>query len=355
MNIQETYMQRCIDLALEGAGSVAPNPMVGAVLVYEDRIIGEGFHEKYGEAHAEVNCLKSVSIADRDLINAATLYVSLEPCAHYGKTPPCAQLIIDQKIPSVVIGCTDPFAKVNGKGIALLKAAGVNVEVGVLEEKAKALNKRFYIFHQEERPYIILKWAETANQMIASDSDERLLISNEFSNRLVHRWRSEEAGILVGTQTAMKDNPALTNRLWKGNNPIRLVIDRNLKVPASYKLYNDEATTVVFNEIKEASDNATVFALIDFHKNVLAQIMDYCYQYPLQSVIVEGGAKLLQSFIDAGIWDEARVIQNGSITIATGVAAPFLKGEVLEETIQLATDTIFIYRNGLQKNRGESV
>jgi diaminohydroxyphosphoribosylaminopyrimidine deaminase/5-amino-6-(5-phosphoribosylamino)uracil reductase len=350
MNIQETYMQRCIDLALAGAGSVAPNPMVGAVLVYEDRIIGEGFHEKYGEAHAEVNCLKSVSIEDRVLISAATLYVSLEPCAHYGKTPPCAQLIIDQQIPKVIIGCTDPFAKVNGKGIALLKEAGIEVVVGVLEEKAKALNKRFFVFHQQKRPYIILKWAETANQMMATDTDERLLISNEYSNRLVHRWRSEEAGILVGTNTALKDNPTLTNRLWNGNNPIRLVIDRNLQVPSNYKLFNDEASTVVFNQVKEESDAHIVYAMIDFHKNVLEQIMDYGYQYPIQSILVEGGAKLLQSFVDAGIWDEARVIQNGTLTVASGIAAPLLKGEVLEERFELATDSIFIYRNSLEKN-----
>lgn len=355
MNIQETYMQRCIDLALAGAGSVAPNPMVGAVLVYEDRIIGEGFHEKYGEAHAEVNCLKSVAIADRELISAATLYVSLEPCAHYGKTPPCAQLIIDQHIPTVVIGCNDPFAKVNGKGIALLKEAGVTVVVGVLEEKAKALNRRFFTFHQQQRPYIILKWAETANQKMASDTNERLFISNEYSNRLVHRWRSEEAGILVGTNTALKDNPALTNRLWKGNNPIRLLIDRNLTVPISYKLFNEEAITIVFNEIKEVTDTPIIYALIDFQKNVLEQIMHYCYQYPIQSILVEGGAKLLQSFIDAGIWDEARVIQNGMLTVASGIAAPLLKGEVLAETVQLATDTIFFYSNSSQKNRGDRV
>lgn len=345
MNIQETYMQRCIDLALKGAGSVAPNPMVGAVLVYDNRIIGEGYHEKFGEAHAEVNCLKSVAIIDRELISSATLYVSLEPCAHYGKTPPCSQLIIDHKIPKVVIGCSDPFARVNGKGIANLKEAGIEVVTGVLEEKAKELNKRFFVFHQQKRPYVILKWAETADHFIASNQSTRLLISNEFTNRLVHRWRSEEDGILVGTNTALKDDPALTNRFWKGKNPVRLVIDQLLKIPKEQKLLDAEVTTIVFNQTIIASDTQVIYAQIDFNQEVLPQVLEICYQYPLQSIIVEGGAKLLQSFIDAGIWDEARIIQNKTLTIGSGLAAPILKDFELEDEYQIATDHISIYRN----------
>ena len=345
MNIQETYMQRCIDLALKGAGSVAPNPMVGAVLVYDNRIIGEGYHEKFGEAHAEVNCLKSVAIQDRELISSATLYVSLEPCAHYGKTPPCSQLIIDHKIPKVVIGCSDPFAKVNGKGIANLKEAGIEVVTGVLEEKAKELNKRFFVFHQQKRPYVILKWAETADHFIAFNQSTRLLISNEFTNRLVHRWRSEEDGILVGTNTALKDNPALTNRFWKGKNPVRLVIDQHLKIPKEHKLLDAEVTTIVFNQTISASDTQVIYAQIDFNQEILPQVLEICYQYPLQSIIVEGGAKLLQSFIDAGIWDEARIIQNKTLTIGSGLAAPILKDFELEDEYQIATDHISIYRN----------
>jgi diaminohydroxyphosphoribosylaminopyrimidine deaminase/5-amino-6-(5-phosphoribosylamino)uracil reductase len=351
MNIQETYMQRCIDLALAGAGSVAPNPMVGAVLVYQNRIIGEGYHEKYGEAHAEVNCLKSVALTDRDLISSSTLYVSLEPCAHYGKTPPCSQLIIDHKIPTVVIGCGDPFAKVNGKGIANLREAGIEVIEGILEEKAKALNKRFFVYQQKKRPFIILKWARTANQMIASAGDERLLISNEFSNRLVHRWRMEEDGILVGTNTAVKDNPSLTNRLWKGKNPTRLVIDQHLKISANSNLFNAEATTIVFNASTNAVNDHVIYVQIDFTKLVLEQVLDFCYAFPLQSILVEGGAMLLQSFIDAGIWDEARIIQNNTLKIATGLAAPILKNKVLVESFPSATDTIFIYRNSTTINK----
>ncbi len=338
-------MQRCIDLALQGAGSVAPNPMVGAVLVYQDRIIGEGYHEKYGEAHAEVNCLKSVSVSDREFINSATLYVSLEPCAHYGKTPPCSQLIIDHHIPKVVIGCSDPFAKVNGKGISNLREAGIEVVVGVLEEEARELNKRFFVFHQQKRPYIILKWAETADHFIASNSKDRLLISNEYSNRLVHRWRSEADGILVGTNTALKDDPALTNRLWKGKSPIRLVLDQNLKVPNTSKLLDSEVMTIVFNQTISSADSQIIYAQIDFNEPILPQVLEFCYQYPIQTILVEGGAKLLQSFIDANIWDEAWVIQNRDLKVNGGLLAPILKVQELTETFPLANDQISIYRN----------
>ncbi len=349
INITTNYMQRCFELALEGAGSVAPNPMVGAVLVYNNRIIGEGFHEKYGEAHAEVNCIKSVSVSDHHLIQESTLYVSLEPCAHYGKTPPCSQLIIDHHIPKVVIACSDPFLEVNGKGIEKLKEAGIEVVLKVLEEEAKELNKRFFVFHQFKRPYIILKWAETANHFIASDTKERLLISNELSNRLVHRWRSEETAIMVGTNTALNDNPTLTNRLWTGKNPIRIVIDQHLKVPTTYHLLQNEAVTIVFNDLKNETDEQLIYAQLDFNKNIIEQIMSYCYTYPIQSILVEGGAKLLQSFIDSGIWDEARIIQNESLNIEAGLVAPILKEHVLEDRFQLSTDTIFVYRNELNK------
>ncbi len=342
-------MQRCFELALKGAGSVAPNPMVGAVLVYNNRIIGEGFHEKYGEAHAEVNCIKSVSVEDRHLIQSATMYVSLEPCAHYGKTPPCSQLIIDQKIPKVVIACSDPFLKVNGRGIENLKAAGIELEFGILEKEAQELNKRFFEFHTNKRPFIILKWAETANHFIASDSDERLLISNDFSNRLVHRWRSEEVAIMVGTNTALKDNPTLNNRLWTGKNPIRILVDQHLKLPAYSNLMQGEATTIIFNKYKSETVDHLIYAQIDFEKHVIEQIMEYCYTYPIQSILVEGGAQLLQSFVDAGIWDEARIIQNANLAVEKGIAAPVLKEQVLEESLQLSTDTIFFYRNGSKK------
>jgi diaminohydroxyphosphoribosylaminopyrimidine deaminase / 5-amino-6-(5-phosphoribosylamino)uracil reductase len=288
-------MQRCLELAKKGAGYVAPNPMVGAVLVHEDKIIGEGWHQQYGEAHAEVNCIASVKEEDRSLIAQSTMYVSLEPCAHFGKTPPCVDLIVQHKVPKVIIGCRDPFEEVNGKGIEKLRAAGVEVIAGVLENECKELNKRFFTYHTKQRPYIILKWAQTADGKIASlnpsegrtsDSDkteidyssqiihqnkttsviaeagspplegreaavERLLISNEYSNRLVHKWRSEEAAILVGTNTALLDDPELTTRLWPGPSPVRLVLDRDLKLPSSLKIFNQEVKTIIFNCIKQ--------------------------------------------------------------------------------------------------------
>ena len=243
-------MERCLQLAKLGAGHVAPNPMVGSVLVYENRIIGEGYHRKYGEAHAEVNCIASIDDQDIQFIERSTLYVSLEPCAHYGKTPPCSDLIIRKKIPRVLIGCRDPFKEVNGKGIEKLEAAGVNVVTGILEKNCKELNRRFFIFHTKKRPYIILKWAQTSDKKIAVNSDKPLKISNEFTNRLVHKWRSEEAAILVGTNTALADDPLLTNRLWSGKNPVRLVIDKELKLPAGAKIFNIDAPTVVFNLYK---------------------------------------------------------------------------------------------------------
>ena len=251
-------MHRCLELAGHGSGYVSPNPMVGAVLVHSGRIIGEGYHQRYGQAHAEVNCIDSVSETDRRLIGESTLYVSLEPCAHFGKTPPCTDLIIKHKIPKCVVGCRDPFKEVDGKGIEKLRAAGVHVEVGVLEKECKELNKRFFTFHTEHRPYIILKWAQTGDGFIAGplnpsaswrrtfeDSgetkviQERLLISNEYSNRLVHKWRSEEASILVGTNTALLDDPELTTRLWTGPSPVRIVLDMNLRLPSSLKMFND--------------------------------------------------------------------------------------------------------------------
>ncbi|MGC4038923.1 MAG: bifunctional diaminohydroxyphosphoribosylaminopyrimidine deaminase/5-amino-6-(5-phosphoribosylamino)uracil reductase RibD [Chitinophagaceae bacterium] len=246
----EKYMQRCLQLAALGAGFVAPNPMVGAVLVYNNRIIGEGWHQKYGEAHAEVNCINSVIQEDKQFISSSVLYVSLEPCAHHGKTPPCADLIIRDKIPKVVIGCRDPFKEVDGKGIEKLKQAGVEVVLNVLEKECTELNKRFFTFYTKHRPYIILKWAQTNDLRISSGNDERLLISNEFSNRLVHKWRSEEAAILVGTNTAMSDDPELTTRLWSGPSPVRLVIDMELKLPLSLKIFNNSSRTIVFNKIK---------------------------------------------------------------------------------------------------------
>ena len=302
-------MQRCLQLAAMGAGKVAPNPIVGAVLVYEDRIIGEGYHQQFGEAHAEVSCINSVAEADRMLIKESTLYVSLEPCAHFGKTPPCADLIIKNKIPKVVIGCQDSFKEVAGKGIERLKAAGIEVAVGILENECIELNRRFFVFHEMKRPYIILKWAQSSDRKIAAEA-KRTFISNDFTNRLVHKWRTEEAAIMVGTNTALLDDPALTARLWPGNNPVRLVIDTALKLPLYLKLFDRTVKTVVFNFVKQGKDENLNYYKLKKDENILLQIAGALYEMNIQSVMVEGGAKLLQSFIEEGIWDEAWVISN---------------------------------------------
>lgn len=342
-------MYRCFELAQKGAGSVAPNPMVGAVLVYNNTVIGEGYHAKYGEAHAEVNCIRNVPADKKELIAQSTLYVSLEPCAHYGKTPPCADLIIANKIPKVVIGCKDSFDKVDGKGIEKLQAAGVEVVTGVLESEALQLNKRFFTFYAKKRPYIILKWAQTADKKIAAAGNERLLISNAVTNRLVHRWRSEEAAILVGTHTALKDDPDLTVRWVKGNNPVRLVIDKELQLPKTLQLFNGRVHTIVFNHLKDEAQDKVLYCRLEKGQEAILQILQQLYHKKLQSVIVEGGATLLQSFIDAGLWDEARVITNTTLQIGDGLAAPVLRQEQLVKAAANDTDTIEYFIN---KNNG---
>lgn len=340
----EQYMQRCFELALSGAGHVAPNPMVGAVLVHNERIIGEGSHQQYGQAHAEVNCINSVKEEDRSLIPSSTLYVSLEPCAHFGKTPPCSDLIIEKKIPEVVIGCRDPFKQVNGKGIEKLQAAGVKVNLDVLEKEALLLNKRFITFHQQHRPYIILKWAETADGKIAQEDFSRLLISNEFTNRLVHKWRSEEASILVGTNTARCDDPALTNRLWTGAHPTRLVIDMDLQLPQTLQLLDKKNPTIVFNTIKHEEQQNLLYYQVTNEVSIVHQVMNALYQLKILSVLVEGGAKLLQSFIDEGIWDEIRLIR-GNKTAGSGIPAPIISNAQWLERESIDSDTIEYFMN----------
>jgi diaminohydroxyphosphoribosylaminopyrimidine deaminase / 5-amino-6-(5-phosphoribosylamino)uracil reductase len=343
------YMHRCIELARLGAGLVAPNPMVGALLVHNDRIIGEGWHRKYGEGHAEVNCIASVKEEDKPLISSSVLYVSLEPCAHHGKTPPCADLIILTGIPKVVIGCRDPFKQVDGKGMEKLKAAGVDVVLGVLEEECRELNKRFLTFHTQHRPYIILKWAQTVDGKIGSGNDQRLLISNEYSNRLVHQWRSEEGAILVGTNTAMFDDPALTNRLWPGASPIRLVVDMDLRLPSHLKVFNREIRTIVFNTKKHEENDNLLYYQVTHDANLVHQILNALYQIRILSVLIEGGAQLLQSFIDEGLWDEARVInsmnnfsqQNPAVK---GLPAPKLTNGSKIAVMDMLSDQIDIYK-----------
>jgi diaminohydroxyphosphoribosylaminopyrimidine deaminase / 5-amino-6-(5-phosphoribosylamino)uracil reductase len=342
----ELFMRRCIQLAQLGAGWVAPNPMVGAVLVYQGRIIGEGYHRQYGQPHAEVNCFDAVAEADRHLIRESVLYVSLEPCSHYGKTPPCADRIIREGVQQVVIGSTDPNPQVNGKGIEKLQQAGITVTTGILEAECLSLNKRFFTCHTYQRPWVLLKWAATGDGYIGTTVGTRVLISNDYVNRLVHRWRSEEAAIFIGTNTAAQDNPALTNRLWTGNHPVRLVLDRNLRLPASLQLFNREVKTVVFNTtIHDLAGNILYYRL-DHAEEWIPQVLTALHQLNIQSVMVEGGAGILQQFINAGIWDEARVIQNSALVItdkAYGVKAPVLHGAVLQKEDSILTDTIFYY------------
>ena len=332
------YMQRCLQLAKLATDNVAPNPMVGAVLVHNEKIIGEGYHKIFGEAHAEVNCINSVKEEDKNLINKSTLHVSLEPCSHFGKTPPCTGLIIKNKIPKVVIGCKDVYEDVNGKGIKKLQDAGVEVITGVLEKECIEINKRFFTFYQKLRPYIILKWAESADEKIGSDK-ERIHISNEYTNRLVHKWRSEEASILVGTNTALKDDPSLTIRSWKGNNPTRLIIDMDLRLPSHLKIFNKETKTIIFNKHKhEEGVNLSFYKIQE--KNNMQALMKVLYKLEIQSVLVEGGAKLLQSFIDAGLYDEVRVIRNEQLTITNGINSPTLKNVVLQKQEKYFSDVI---------------
>ncbi|KAI9435669.1 diaminohydroxyphosphoribosylaminopyrimidine deaminase [Russula earlei] len=320
--------------------------MVGSVLVYENRIIGEGYHRQYGQAHAEVNCINSVAEKDKHLVSRSTLYVSLEPCAHFGKTPPCSDLIIEKGIPHVVVGCRDPFEQVNGKGIEKLRAAGVAVTVPVLEPECKQLNKRFFTFHTQHRPYIILKWAATADNRIAAPAGlSRLLISNEYTNRLVHRWRSEEAAILIGTNTALQDNPSLTNRLWTGHYPVRLVIDTQLRLPTTLQVFDRQQKTIVFNYTRQEEQHNLHYYQLENKAPLLPQILQAAHQLSIQSILVEGGAQLLQSFIDNGLWDEARTITNETLVTGSGLHAPLLSGHSLTRTEKIHNDTIRYFNN----------
>ena len=350
MGAHTFYMQRCIELAAKAAGYTAPNPMVGAVLVHNDRIIGEGYHQVYGAAHAEVNCINQAAQHNSHLIKESKLYVSLEPCVHFGKTPPCADLVIEKKIKEVYIGCRDPFDQVNGKGIEKLKAAGVAVTVGVLEEACRRLNKTFFTFHERKRPYVILKWAESLDRRIAGTGDGRFLISNNLSNRLVHKWRSETASIMVGTNTAKVDDPALTTRLWKGKHPVRLVLDMNLKLPASLHLFDQSVDTVVFNSMKDAQQRNIRWVMVDKAHALPLQILGFLYKNNIQSVLIEGGRKLLQSFIDDGCWDEARVITNNELLIGNGVEAPSLRNAALQKEMRLDTDSIRVFSSTLSNS-----
>nr|WP_321236599.1 bifunctional diaminohydroxyphosphoribosylaminopyrimidine deaminase/5-amino-6-(5-phosphoribosylamino)uracil reductase RibD [uncultured Psychroserpens sp.] len=333
MTTHETYMQRCIAIAKNGLGITAPNPMVGCVIVYNNQIIGEGYTSTYGSHHAEVNAIQSVN--DKTLLKAATLYVTLEPCSHFGKTPPCSDLIIKYEIPNVVIGCIDDNPEVAGKGISKLKAAGCDVAVGVLEAKCKAHHKRFFTFHNKKRPYIILKWAETKDGFIAPKSKDKkqpVWITNTFSRQLVHKWRAEEQAILVGTNTVIEDNPSLTVRDWIGKHPIRIVIDRERKLSKTHSVFNNATETLVISD-----------TLINFKAPIAQQIAAFLYSKSINSVIIEGGAQTLQTFINENIWDEARVFV-GHPTFKNGIQAPQLSGQLISEE-KIIDDTLKTYVN----------
>lgn len=345
MKNHEYYIARCIELAKNGFGTTYPNPMVGSVIVYNGQIIGEGWHKKSGEPHAEVNAIRSVK--DKSLLKKATIYVSLEPCSHYGKTPPCCNLIIENKIPNVVIGTIDTNIKVAGNGIKRLKEAGTNVVVGVLEEECYELNQRFFTFHEKKRPYIILKWAQTQDGFIApSEKKEQkpVWITNSNSRQLVHKWRSEEQAILVGTQTVIDDNPQLNTRDWNGNHPIRIVIDPNNRIPETAHVFDNQTKTIVFSkkETTLSSEN-TIFEILDFQQNIAQKIVERLYQYQIQSVIIEGGAQILQTFIEANLWDEARVFIGNSL-FENGIKAPALDTSSSKKE-KIGTDELLIIRN----------
>ncbi len=331
----EKYIKRALDLARLGLGAVSPNPMVGAVIVHNDLIIGEGYHQKYGGGHAEVNAVNQVLTNFKnaaELLQKSTIYVTLEPCAHFGKTPPCADLIIQHKIPSAVIGCIDPFGSVNGKGVERLKQAGLNVIVGVLEEECLEINKRFFTKVQKQRPYIILKWAQTQDGFFSPADGTQRWISNDFAKQLVHQWRSEEDCILVGKRTALVDNPQLNVRLISGRNPLRAVVDRNLELPTDHHLFDNSIKTFVFNQKKTAIEGNTYYVEIEDFDHFLPQYILYqLYLQDVQSLIIEGGARALQSFIDVDLWDEARVFTAPEFW-GEGVKAPLIKGETITTT-----------------------
>ena len=321
-------MQRCLTLALKGLGNVSSNPMVGCVIVHDNKIIGEGFHQKYGSPHAEVNAIDSVK--NKSLLSKSSLYVNLEPCSHFGKTPPCCNLIIEKKIPNVVIGCLDTFSKVSGKGAQRMKDANIKVDIGCLENKCRKLNKRFFTFHEKNRPYIILKWAESKDGYIAPNNQNKpFWMTSNKSKKLVHKWRTEEDAILVGRATVEKDNPLLTSREKKGNNPIRIVIDKSLKLSQNHNIFNSESKTIIFNEILSSDKSTNNYIKINF-KKIIDNILEQLYSKNIQSVIIEGGTKTLQSFIDANTWDEARIFTTKKELIQ-GVIAPNITGMVSEQ------------------------
>lgn len=332
--VDEKFMYRCIEIAKNGLGTTAPNPMVGAIVVYKNNIIGEGYTSPFGGSHAEVNAVASVK--DHGVLSKSTLYVTLEPCSHFGKTPPCSDLIIKHKIPRVVIGLKDPHEKVAGKGIQKLLDTGCSVRVGILEQECREHHKRFLTFYEKKRPYVILKWAETADGFIAPKKELRdkdpqpYWITGALSRQLAHKWRGEEQAILVGTATALEDNPKLDVRLWSGTSPVRVVFDWDLKIPSDYHLLDKTQRTIVFTREADSTKHLTgiEYVVRSDTESSTNLICSELYRFNIQSIIVEGGAQTLQSFIDANLWDEARIFK-GASQFKEGIQKPEIKGRIV--------------------------
>ena len=338
MTPDELLMQRTFELAKLGQGSVSPNPLVGCVIVNDGVVIGEGWHKQYGEPHAEVNAVAMVK--DKNLLSGSTVYVNLEPCSHTGKTPPCADLLIKHQVKKVIISNVDSNPVVGGAGIKKLTEAGIEVVTGVLKREGRQLNRRFFTFHEAQRPYIILKWAQTADGFIARSNYESRWISNEFSRQLVHKWRSEEDAVLIGTKTAAHDNPKLTVRDWSGRNPVRIVIDRFLRLPDKLNLFDGSEQTICYNLLKhEEHPNIKLIRLDE--KDFLISMLDHLMKEKIQSLIVEGGSLTLSLFIEAGLWDEGRVFSSSRL-FHEGISAPLLKGDLIAEE-KIDSDLLKIY------------
>ena len=344
------YIKRCIQLAKNGLSNTYPNPMVGSVIVYNRNIIGEGWHYQAGQPHAEVNAINSV--IDKTLLKEATIYVSLEPCSHFGKTPPCSDLIIASGIKKVIIGTVDPFAKVSGNGIKKLKNAGCEVTVGILEKECQELNKRFFTFHNKKRPYISLKWAQSSDNFLSPESElnkkrEPIWITNRYSKQQVHKQRAQEQAILVGTNTVVADNPSLNTRLWKGTNCTRVVLDLNLRIPTNSTIFNGSHSTIIItSDNTQKNRENLIYEIVDTSLPIATQICNILYKHQIQSLIIEGGQQTIQTFIDSNLWDEAYVYTGNQVQFSEGTKAPTLnKTAKLFSCTQIKTDTLRIYQN----------
>ncbi|GAB3250499.1 bifunctional diaminohydroxyphosphoribosylaminopyrimidine deaminase/5-amino-6-(5-phosphoribosylamino)uracil reductase RibD [Larkinella harenae] len=335
-------MSRALELARLGRGHVSPNPMVGCVIVHNQRIIGEGWHRQYGGPHAEVNAVRSVT--DETLLPEATVYVTLEPCSHFGKTPPCADLLIEKRVKKVVVCNDDPNPLVAGKGLAKLRAAGIEVETGLLADEGRELNRRFFTFIEQQCPYLILKWAETADGFMAPADFRPMPISGALSRQLVHKWRTEEDAFLIGTNTARYDNPQLNVRLWSGRNPVRVVIDKLLQLPSSLHLFDSFQPTLVYSTVpaQTETDSRTTYVSLNPEADFLTQLVADLYRKKIQSVVVEGGAVLLNSFLERGLWDEVKIFKSSHV-LGAGLAAPVVRGRLVD-TERIGEDWLMTYR-----------